>query len=412
MKHLILTLTMLFSSLALYGQYDVIYDSTFSGDGIAAVSYRITSDQGVFLQPDGKIILLAERRITFDSAKFSVLRLTESGALDVTYNNIGINNFPTLFSDDPNPTGLLLPNNELVVGGAGEYTPWYSNSLILHKYKENGKMDLLFGNGGAVSISEDSLSLYCNDLKIYNDTSFLVLYGGSFFGSDTFIQKVFICKLNTDGRIDSSFAINGKLELPSGLFTSAKKIVLSNDGSMYILGNYNLNFEYYDLVIKLNPDFTIDPGFQFDSNGSNYTITDIEVDEDAKLIIVGYYYAYKFKLWRYMPNGSLDNSFSKDGMIEEDLNRNIGGIRHLYIQPDGKLLLSFSGGAIAMRVNPNGSMDYSFDLDGISEVRPIYDINFEYQGASGLVRQPDGKLIFMTENESDFIRVLRVKTRP
>lgn len=413
MKHLILIFTMLFGSLTLFGQYDYLRDPSFGNGGIVTVPFSISALKGIFLQSDGKMVLLAEHRVNFDSATFKVLRLTADGVLDATYNNTGINDDPTLFSSYYYyPTGLLLPNNELLVAGTGLVTPWYSSSVIVHKYRENGTMDDSFGDGGALSLTEDSLSLFCQDLKVYQDSSILVLYEGSYFGADTVIQKNWICKIDKNGQIDSSFASNGKLEFSPMLLSSAKKMVLSADGSIYILATYNANFSYYDLIVKLNPDFSIDPGFQFVLDDYYYGISEIGVDEDSKLIIAASKFGSGFKLWRYMPNGTLDNSFSKDGEFSENLNRDIGGVRHFMAQPDGKLLFSFTGGAVAMRVNANGTMDYSFDLDGVAEVLPISDANFNYSAASGLVLQPDGKLVFMTEDENDFIQIIRIITRP
>ena len=184
------------------------------------------------------------------------MRLEENGVLDGSYNNTGVNNDPTLFSNNSGQKGLLLPNNDLVVAGSGLPTPWYSSSAILYKYRENGTKDESFGNSGVVIFTIDSLPLGCRDLIRYNDSSFLVLFGGAFFGTDTFIEKNIICKLNINGSIDSSFALNGILEIPASIFSTAEQIVLSEDGSIYIMGNYAFDNFYYS-VVKLNSNLTL-----------------------------------------------------------------------------------------------------------------------------------------------------------
>ncbi|MBC7775289.1 MAG: hypothetical protein H7246_07615 [Phycisphaerae bacterium] len=413
MKHLTLILTLLLNSFALLAQYDIVFDSTFSGDGVALLPFSITNQQGVFLQSDGKIVLMSEKRINFDSAVFTMLRLDADGGLDATYNNTGINNAPTLFGQDPYSIGLLLPSNDLIVAGSGQPTPWYSRSIVLHKYLENGTKDALFGNSGAVTLTEDSLSLYCKDLKIHNDTSVYVLFGGDFFGVDTFIRRNLLYKINTNGSIDSSFAVNGRFEIPPSVLYTVDHMAVSDDGSIYLLGAiYPAVGEDTTKIVKLDPDLTFDHGFKFKLIDGDLYVTEINLDEDGKVIAIASKFGSGFRLWRLMPDGSLDNSFSRDGVFHENLHFDVGGPSRMIEQPDGKLLFALGGGANAMRVNPNGTMDYSFDLDGVSEIVSNTDASFNYVASSGIVLQPDGKMIFITENESDLIKIVRVKARP
>lgn len=90
----------------------------------------------------------------------------------------------------------------------------------------------------------------------------------------------------------------------------------------------------------------------------------------------------------------LDNSFGEDGIVLTNLaeNENPGA---LAIQPDGKLLLagnalflSEGDDFVLLRYNPDGSLDPSFDGDGVL----ITDLG-GYDYAKALAIQPDGKIV-------------------
>lgn len=408
-KQFTLLLGFWLKSFALFSQYDVLLDSTFSEDGIVSFPYVTTTENGVFLQSDGKILLMAEQKIAFDSAKFTVLRLEENGMLDTTYNHSGISDSSNLLSvgSSFDPIGLLLNNNDLLVAGSGYSTPWKSRSIVIHKYLEDGRIDTHFGKNGSVILTEDSLLLGCRDMIAFNDSSFLILIGGDFFGVNSYIKRNILYKIKNNGKIDSSFAFNGRLSIPLFKLNYPYKMALSEDESLYLLGETSLGVSRK--VVKINPDLSLEDVFVYQNNDTNFYDAEIFTDEDGKIILGTSEYRTKFKLWRLMPNGDLDISFNKEGVLEDYIHIPTNGLGRIIQLTDGKLLISLNGGAMAMRVNPNGTLDYSFDLDGISEIVPYNSVTTK---SSGLALQPDGKIIFMTGIQSGTIKIIRVKTRP
>lgn len=415
MKYALILTTILLQSVALFGQYDILYDSTFSADGIANIPYSIAAEKGAFLQSDGKILLMAEKRFAYDSTEFLVLRLNSDGTLDGTYNNSGVNTSPTLFHDfNSAPKGIMLQNDEFIVVGAAKSSNYYSDSLLLYKYLVNGVRDDQFGNSGKAILSLDSLKLSCTNFLHFNDTSLLLLIEGFYDGQDTSFNRTMIFKLSIDGRIDSSFAVNGRLELPDKANYTTLNMTVGPEGTIYLLESayspiFGTDTTY---IMKINPDWTYTELFHvIDSTGDLY-INQIFTDDDGKIILVANKFGSGFWMWRLMPNGMPDASFNRDGVFEEHFNFEIGGFNQLVNQPDGKLLFCMYGGASGVRINPNGTFDYSFDLDGLAEIIGVNDVNYNYVASSGLVLQPDGKIVFVTENENDLIKVVRVKTRP
>ncbi|MBC7775292.1 MAG: hypothetical protein H7246_07630 [Phycisphaerae bacterium] len=420
MKHLIITLMLLLNSGILLCQYDVIDDSTFSEDGVSILPFSLSARQGMILQPDGKLVLLVWQHLPNIDPLFAVARLNTDGSLDSSYNNTGINNESLPYDGYSNPIGILLPNNDFVIGGSDHFTPWYSRNVVLGKYLENGTMDPLFGNGGTAILTLDSFNMRHEDLKLYKDTSLLVLVSASFSPNDNSpdINKNLLYKLKLNGSIDSTFATNGILDIPLSALSFVQKMAISDDGSIYMMGYAPDGFPDTK-VVKFNADWTLDPGFQYVSAGLDSYFSNIGVDGDGKLLAISTKHTTGFRLARLMPDGTLDNSFSKDGVIEESFNLIGvefgvgGGIGPMIEQPDGKLLFSVGGGAMAFRVNPNGTMDYSFDLDGIvQKVNGMDPFTLISYPSSGMALQPDKKILFMTATEAGFIKILRLITRP
>lgn len=128
------------------------------------------------------------------------------------------------------------------------------------------------------------------------------------------------------------------------------------------------------------------------------TFTKLALQSDGKIIAGGYIYSgidYKNVLLRYNTNGSLDNTFDADGYVLNVID--LGAASNaLIIQADGKIVTAGSTNdgtytAINLvRYNTNGSIDNSFDVDGIVKTRFTALSN---ESATDITLQPDGKYI-------------------
>jgi uncharacterized delta-60 repeat protein len=149
-----------------------------------------------------------------------------------------------------------------------------------------------------------------------------------------------------------------------------------------------------------------DPSFDGDglvitTVGDNWThLNKILVQTDGKIIAVGqgsFNGSDDYAIVRYNTNGSLDHSFSDDGIasvslsVEED--RALGAA----LQPDSKIVLGGYSRNVAtgynefsaVRLNFDGTLDNSFNGDG----KVIISITADSDEARSLARQPDGKIL-------------------
>src|SRR5439155_153967 len=127
-------------------------------------------------------------------------------------------------------------------------------------------------------------------------------------------------------------------------------------------------------TLRLNPDGTLDTTFSGDGidirNGTDAAKT-VAIQSDGKIVVGGADY-YLFVLVRYNPDGTLDTTFDRDGKV---ITRFPGsgwdqGREIIVSQTDGKILVAgltsdLDGNHVALaRYYSDGSPDSSFGVGG------------------------------------------------
>jgi uncharacterized delta-60 repeat protein len=221
------------------------------------------------------------------------------------------------------------------------------------------------------------------------------------------------------GSLDTTFGTGGIASIANdGTFET---VVVQPDGKIVIGGTWFNEFG----LIRFNSNGSIDTSFgtggtvktRIFTNSFGANLHDLAVQPDGKIIAVGYAHRwvsipqkpglehfYEFATVRYNPNGSLDTTFDGDGIAITSLNPfRAGGGETVALQPDGKIVVAanFQGGYsffTIFRYNPNGSPDTSFDGDGIAYVSAG-----STQVATVDVKiQSDGKIVFAGTNVPGF----------
>jgi uncharacterized delta-60 repeat protein len=93
---------------------------------------------------------------------------------------------------------------------------------------------------------------------------------------------------------------------------------------------------------------------------------------------------------RFLPDGSLDSSFDADGIVTADLGSAYGVASAVAVQPDGRIIAAgyWELDAFVLRYNDDGSLDPSFGEDGVA-ILTLGDL-VQWRSA---VLQPDGKIV-------------------
>ena len=200
------------------------------------------------------------------------------------------------------------------------------------------------------------------------------------------------------GILDPSFGDDGIVISNFTDFNDeAQAVVLQEDGKIIAAGGIAGELS----VARYNTDGSLDLSFSEDGVtsvgfGDDVYASAVALQLDGKIVVGGYGYG-NFILARFHPNGSLDTSFGGDGKVATNFLEN-DGINALAIQLDGKIIalgyafnnidVSTSDFTLA-RYNPDGSLDLSFDGDG--KLTTDFFGLFDY--ATDIVLQPDGKIL-------------------
>lgn len=366
----------------------------------------------VAVQSDGKIVVAGTPLL---------VRYNSNGTLDTTFGNNGI---VTNSGVDRGMDLVIQPDGKIVVvgfSGGGLFTCFH-----VARFNGNGSPDTTFGtNGIAIPLTFQDNGA---DEKAYGHSVALgpsgkILVAGDFATGDMDISYILV-SLNSDGSLDTwnYFTVSTEDNLTAMAVQPDGKILLAGTsfpGDFIDYSGPSLSFvrAYYatdpaDGSTNLLPD----PSFGTNGvvttyfGGLGFVDYSAAIQKDGKIIAVGEYgctsgnsgctvNGYKFALARFNSNGSLDSTFSINGlsvtnfsnMSDIDWYTNQGD-RLLAIQPDGKLVVAgdtSNGHYFIARINSNGSLDTTFGTAGeITTAFGNYDDHVH-----AVVLQPDSKII-------------------
>lgn len=273
----------------------------------------------------------------------------QNWALDGTFGNGGL--VSTNINNGNNEAFAITTqiDGKIIVGG-------YSNNnnntdFTIARYKTDGSLDLLFNSNGIVVSDFMGKDDYGYALAIQPDGK--ILLAGDV--NDNISTNVGIIRYNTSGVPDNTFGINGKVVIDiNGLADHARSIALQLDGKILVAGYSESDF----LILRFNPNGTLDNTFSSDgiittSIGINNDIANsIAVQPDGKIVVIGESYndssnGSNIALVRYNTNGTLDNSFGFGGKVTSDIATWDEG-KSVRVLSNGMILLSASVGVASL----------------------------------------------------------------
>ena len=171
----------------------------------------------------------------------------------------------------------------------------------------------------------------------------------------------------------------------------------------------------YNTNGSLDNSFSSDGQVTLDIGSTNQQIYAVAVQGDGKIVAAGYSGDGSIAVLRYNTDGSPDNSFSADGIAITTIIHTISVAFCLAIQGDGKIVVagsSFNGNytdIAVLRYNINGSLDNTFSADGIV----ITAIGSFGEVAYSVAIQKDSKIVvagFSSNGNYEDIAVVRYNT--
>jgi uncharacterized delta-60 repeat protein len=258
----------------------------------------------------------------------------------------------------------------------------------------DGDLDTTFGTGG--KRTTDILGTDIANSVVVQSDGKIVVAGYS-------ESSIAVVRYNSDGSLDGSFDTDGKQTTTVGIEAAANSVVLQSDGKILVAGQSYNGSNYDFVVVRYNADGSLDTSFDADGIqttpiGSGTDVaSSVVVQSDGKIVVAGYSVIgnFDFVVVRYNADGSLDTSFDADGKRILDLSGLSDVARSVILQSDGKIVVAGqSNNAVdnefaVVRFNADGSLDGSFDTDGIQ----ITPIGFSDDVPRSVVLQSDGKIV-------------------
>ncbi len=270
-------------------------------------------------------------------------------------------------------------------------------------------MDTTFDSDGIVTTDFGASDDFGYAIAVQSDGKILVAGDSNIGGSDDFA----LTRYNSDGSLDITFGGgDGILTTDfSGNNDTARSIVVQSDGKI-LLGGQSDNGSNEDFAAaRYNSDGTLDTTF---GGGDGLVTTDfgggydygkgIAVQSDGKILLGGQSNGSNsdFALVRYNSDGSLDTSFDGDGIVTTDFGGSGDYGRSVAVQSDGKILMGGESDIngnddfAVVRYNSDGSLDTSFDGDGIVTT----NISGNADISRNIAVQSNGKILLAGESSN------------
>lgn len=353
---------------------------------------NIDEAKDVLIQPNGKIIAVGTCNINFIN-KMGLVRFNSDGSVDNSFGNngkvelqIGNNQINTA------SCAILQSDGKILIGGSTFNLNRWEIALI--RLNADGSLDNTFNNDG-IQTHIFGANDYCSAVALQADGKIIVA-GSS--GSAGIGQHFSVFRFNTDGTIDTDFN-GGSMSAFVGVESGALSVAVQSDGKIVLAGRTS-DGVYSDVaLVRFDASGILDQSF--DTDGIRTLSLDEYEDFATKLIplsngklLVGGVSNTDFALMRFNANGSLDNTFSSDGIVETDMSNTFDEVYDLAIDSEGKIvaaghcLYSLYDMAV-LRYNANGTLDNLFSLDG----KTTTDFTGTYDYGFALALQPDGKIV-------------------
>ncbi|MBL0317557.1 MAG: T9SS type A sorting domain-containing protein [Flavobacteriales bacterium] len=387
---------------ATLGSQAQVLDPTFGNNGLVETYYGLYVESKVndmLLQPDGKIVVCGTTYVT--TYDFMMIRYLEDGTLDPLF---GDNGKAFIDFDNINNYGLgyaLQQDGKILIAGYSE-TPNYE-SISIARINVDGTIDESFGTNGIIHQTTGDYECFGFDVVVQPDGKILVAGQGNYIPQG---EDFFMARYNEDGSLDTSFAGDGIVENINDNNSGSQPVMtLQSDGKILISGMGRVGSQQYYCTMRFLTNGTLDNTFSED--GVQLTLVpgdynwpgNIVVQTDQKIVVAGYsgyWQSELFSIFRLDANGNPDPDFAVDGIFTHSINQGLDNFQDVLIQPDGKILacgytIVANAGYdfVAMRLHEDGSIDTDFGENGVLNQA----FSFSESRATAMAIQPDGKLL-------------------
>lgn len=351
-RYLILVLVLFVSNVS-FSQFGTL-DNTFGTVGKVITTFEgfDASVQSVLVQPDKKIV--AGGNVSKNAkSQFSLARYKNDGSLDVTFGNLGL--VIAVYPEQMVLSAIVLQSDGKIIAGGNLYNPTFSIShFVLLRFDSNGVLDGTFGTDGRVVTNFSDKLDRMTSLIVQSDDKIIASGATS---DDISYSDFAMARYNSDGSEDLGFGNNGRTVTSLRVWDFGYAITLQDDNKIIVSGATSNEF---------NPDF----GFNYD-----------------------------FAVLKYDKYGVLDSTFGSGGSITIGVPEANEKALCVKVAPDGKIniagehhILKYS--IMLVQILNNGDLDTSFGTNG------VVTTDLSNQFLESVAIQPDGKILATEYNST------------
>jgi uncharacterized delta-60 repeat protein len=304
---------------------------------------------------------------------------TNGGTLDGTFDFDGKVNTPMGTGLWNRVSDVLVqPDGKIVA--TGEAHNGTDFDIAVARYEPDGSLDETFSDDGKVFTPIGTGDQRPTGAALQPDAKILVALDS------------WVVRYETDGSLDETFDGDGILASP----IQAVAVAAQADGRI-LIGGSGVDF----VVARLLDSGALDTSFGGDGiatasvTAGSEGVTALAVMPNGKVVAAGNTsdpFDPNFALARFNANGSIDASFSGDGVLTTEVTSAYDRLDAIALQPDNGIVVSGQGftQAAVVKYLPNGSPDVGFDADGVLLV------SWGEGGSSvaaGVAVQSDGKIV-------------------
>jgi len=393
----------LYGTAALPNEFPGLFDASFGASGVVTTDVSLYGQQinDLAVQSDGKIVAAGEALLASGDQGFALARYTSDGSLDATFGASGI--ITTSFvGNSAQARALILQPADgkiVVAGGSG-------NDPILTRYTATGGLDPNFGTGGIVTSTVSGTATWY-DVALQNDGKLVAVGFLDGVNSDFLVAR-----FSTTGTLDADFGASGIITTDLGGSDVAYGVAIQSDGKIVVGGKNSSDFALARYTIS----GTLDAAFG--NNGvttTHFSGVDaaygLALQADGKIVLAGVANNNDFAVARYTSSGALDTTFAGDGATTTDFGSSDQG-QAVAVQDDGKIVVVgyTSGQRLSVaRYNADGSLDDTFGTSGRAN-DPLGSSNHDEGHAVAI--QPDDQKIIAAGLDGKFFLLVRYALSP
>jgi uncharacterized delta-60 repeat protein len=297
----------------------------------------------VALQADGKIVVAGSAAPAGFCCQFALVRYNVDGSLDASFDGDG--RALTVFGGLTTASALAIqPDGKIILAGSG-FNPVGPSGVALARYNSDGTLDGAFGTLGKVIFNFGGCCDGAAAIVLQADGRIVV--AGSGGPSHDFT----LARLNSNGALDGTFGVAGKVTTDFGGFDRANSAAIQGDGKIVAGGDGRERFA----LARYNSDGSLDSSFGSDGRVTTQFFGEniesgraLAIQANGKIVSVGsvfHNFSQDFGLVRHNTDGSLDSSFGGGGKVTTNFgDRSADLAASVAIQRDGMIVVAGATG--------------------------------------------------------------------